>query len=121
MKVDFSVREHELLVRLRLIQRDINKINDYIHRGVIEMPHVEGYSLPTALNDIEELTDLDDNSFQLWRETEAVTIEVMRETIKNDSGGKETTHVYTDLCHKCDDVVQYTDVFSCCPNCLASF
>ena len=31
------------------------------------------------------------------------------------------TRIYTDLCSKCDEVVQYTDVFTCCPNCLTSF
>ena len=121
MKVDFSVREHELLVRLKLIERSIKRVLSHVDKGTLELPEIEGYSLITDLNDIHELCDRNQNYFQMWKETEAVTMEGMKEMIKDDDGGNDTTHIYTDLCSKCDEVVQYTDVFTCCPNCLTSF
>ncbi len=122
MKVDFSVKEHELLVRLKLIERSIKRVLLYVDKGVLEIPeNLRGYSLITDLNDIDELCDRNQNYFQMWKETEVVTMEVMKQMIKDGDGGNDTTHIYTDLCTNCDEVVQYTDVFSCCPNCLTSF
>ena len=121
MKVDFSVREHELLVRLKLIERSINRVLSHVDKGTLELPEIEGYSLITDLNDIHELCDRNQNYFQMWKETEAVTMEVMKEEEDSVSKDDNITRIYKDLCNKCDEVIEYTDVFSCCPNCLTSF
>ena len=121
MKVDFSVREHELLVRLKLVERSIKRILHHVDKGSIEIPQIEGYSLLVDLNDIDELCDLHQDYFKMWKETEKVTMEVMREEEDSVSKDESITRIYTDLCSKCDEVVQYTDVFTCCPTCLTSF
>ena len=121
MKVDFSVREHELLVRLKLIERSIKRVLSHVDKGTLELPEIEGYSLITDLNDIDELCDLNQDYFKRWKETEAVTMEVMKQEEDSVSKDESITRIYKDLCHKCDEAVEYTDVFSCCPNCLTSF
>ena len=121
MKVDFSVREHELLVRLRLVRNSIKRVLSHVDKGRIDIPQIDGYSLIVDLNDIEELCDLNQDYFQMWKETEAVTMEVMKEEEDSVSKDDNITRIYKDLCHKCDEVIEYTDVFSCCPNCLTSF
>ncbi len=121
MKVDFSVREHELLVRLRLVHNSINRILSHVDKGRIEIPQIEGYSLLVDLNDIEELCDLNQDYFKMWKETERVTMEVMKQEEDIVSKDENITRIYKDLCSKCNEVVEYTDVFTCCPTCLTSF
>jgi hypothetical protein len=121
MKVDFSVREHELLVRLKLIERSIKRVLSHVDKGTLVIGEVGGYSLITDLNDIDELCDLYQDYFKRWKETEVVTMEVMKHEEDSVSKDENITRIYKDLCHKCDEVVEYTDVFSCCPNCLTSF
>ena len=41
--------------------------------------------------------------------------------VESVSKDENFTRVYEDMCSKCDEVIEYTDVFSCCPNCLTSF
>ena len=127
MKVDFSVREHELLVRLRLIERSIKRICDYVDEGLednsLYIPNIpiKGYDLYTSLNDIEELCDLNQDYFKRWKETEVVTMEVMKQEDDSVSKDDSITRIYKDLCHKCNEAVECTDVFTCCPNCLTSY
>tara|TARA_R100000234_G_C4986985_1_gene173766 strand:- start:941 stop:1195 length:255 start_codon:yes stop_codon:yes gene_type:complete len=76
MKVDFSTKEDELLVRLKLIQNSIQRVLNQVDKGTLDIPEIQGYSLITELNDIDELCDLNQNYFQAWKETEKVAIEL---------------------------------------------
>ena len=76
MKVDFSTKEDELLVRLKLIQNSIQRVLNQVDKGTLDITEIQGYSLITELNDIDELCDLNQNYFQAWKETEKVAIEL---------------------------------------------
>ena len=63
-----TLKENELLVRLKLIQNSINRVLSHVDKGTLEIPEIQGYSLLTDLNDIEELCDLNQDSFKEWKE-----------------------------------------------------
>ena len=65
-------KEHELLVRLKLIQNSINRVLSHVDKGTLEIPEIQGYSLLTDLNDIHELCDLNHEDFKKWREALAL-------------------------------------------------
>ena len=65
-------KEHELLVRLKLIQNSINRVLSHVDKGTLEIPEIQGYSLLTDLNDIDELCDLNQKDFKKWREALAL-------------------------------------------------
>tara|TARA_Y100001973_G_C5147260_1_gene306095 strand:- start:380 stop:604 length:225 start_codon:yes stop_codon:yes gene_type:complete len=71
----------ELLVRLKLIQNSIQRVLHQVDKGTLKIPEIQGYSLITELNDIDELCDLNQNYFQAWKETEKVALQL---TLKNN-------------------------------------